>query len=175
MNIRTLLSHLRPPQAQHYAKPAPAKLLTGLPNSGSRSDAVRVTLSPASRMQAAPSAAELEKAAEMRALLGKYDFRNVTPREMALLANKLSEGYGELSREAIESFIGIEKNLVAEIDPDTRIDMVAHFDRMLAGAQQANTREPGYFDFTVQYRQLASKTLSDVMSFAASDRLHIAR
>jgi hypothetical protein len=113
-----------------------------------------------------------DSGSELRALLGQYDFHNISARQMAQVGGVLFERK-EISAHAAASFIGVETNLAEPLDPDKPIDMVQHFQRMSDAAAGANVREPGYFDFAVKYRQEATKALTDVMSFATDNRTHI--
>jgi hypothetical protein len=103
---------------------------------------------------------------ELRQLLAKYDFRSISPRQLAQLGGML-HARGLLSENAATSFIGVETNLAEPMDPDRPIDMVQHFQHMLDVALEAHAREPGDFDFAVRFRQEASQALRDVMALSA--------
>jgi hypothetical protein len=113
-----------------------------------------------------------KKADELRALLSKYDFNNITPRQMANLGGELFK-QGEISQDVACSFIGTEKDTVVELDENKPINMNKHFDFMLSVVTDAASKETG-FEFGLTYRQNASQALNDIQSFVKSDRLHIA-
>lgn len=135
----------------------------------SASPATRVTLS---REATAASSLTDQNATEMRELLGKYDFHNITPREMAKIGSELFSRR-ELSDVATSSFIGIENDLIVAQDPDKPIDVVAHFEHLLA--VEVRYEADAGTDNGVRFRQTGLDALRDVMSFASSDRLHISR
>jgi hypothetical protein len=132
------------------------------------SDAARTLASNAVKPES-PSA----ETSELRKFLSKFDFHNITPRQMAEVGGELFK-LEEVSEDVASAFIGVEMNLVNEMDPDQPIDMEKHFEHMLNVATGANAAEPGYFDFAVKFRQEASKALQDTISFISDDRSHIA-
>jgi hypothetical protein len=136
-------------------------------------EAVHVSLSKQAHgaVQSAPEAAT-QQLRDLRDELSTIDFHHVTPRRMAELGVKLF-ARGEISDTATTSFIGIEQNLVDALDPDAPIDVVAHFDRMLKDVANENEAESGAYEWGVQYRQIASRTLVDIMTYASSSRLHV--
>lgn len=113
--------------------------------------------------------AETKKADELRSLLSKYDFNNITPRQMANLGGELFKR-GEISDNVACSFIGVEKNTVVEMDENKPINMNKHFDLMLSIVTDAASKETGW-EFGLAYRQNASQALKDIQSFVKSDRL----
>jgi uncharacterized glyoxalase superfamily metalloenzyme YdcJ len=133
------------------------------------SPAARVTLSREATSASSPND---QNATEMREILGKYDFHSITPREMARIGTELFSRH-ELSDVATSAFIGIENNLIVAQDPDKPIDVVAHFEHLLAietRYEADNGTENG-----VRFRQTGLDALRDVISFASSDRPHISR
>jgi hypothetical protein len=132
-----------------------------------------VNISDAARSLSNQStAAEGREASELRDFLSKFDFRSITPRQLAQVGGALFER-GEISEDAASAFVGVETNLVESLNPDKPIDVVQHFQHMLSVAAAANEKEPGYFDFAVKFRQEASKALDDTISFVSDGRSHI--
>lgn len=138
------------------------------------SDAATVTLSKEARAagETANETAEGKNARELRELLSKFDFHSIAPRDMARLATELVKR-GEVASEDVSSFLTTDIDLMERAAPDAQMNMVEHFDRMLRAAESATVSEPVGFEYAVKYREQASELLSNVMSFAASDRLHI--
>jgi hypothetical protein len=117
------------------------------------------------------SVAETESAKELRNYLKQYDFHNISPNQMSQLGGMLFMR-GEISQDAVGSFISVEMNFADEPDPDKPMDMVAHFNMMLDVVEKEYKTDRS-FDFAVKYRQEASKGLADVLSFVKSNRNHI--
>ena len=174
MNISALFkkASLQPTLRIPQLRRAPA----ASPATTSAQSATTVQISDEARRQIAgtdsQSTATTDPAFQLRQLVAKYDFRSITPRQMAHVAGALFEAK-ELSENAATSFVGVDFNLAEQMDPDKPIDMVAHFKHMQDVAEDANVREPGYFDFAVKFREEASQALRDVMSFATDTRVHV--
>jgi hypothetical protein len=129
--------------------------------------AARVSLSPE---VAYASDAARKNATEMREFLGKFDFRNITPRQLSEIGSNLF-GREELTDVEASAFLGIEHNFATTQDPDKPMDAVAHFEKMLADehryAPEIGTRNG------VRFRQAGLEALRNVTSFVSSDRSHI--
>src|ERR1035437_4223560 len=110
-------------------------------------------------------------ASELRALIKQYDFHNITPRQMATLGGELYKR-GDLSIDNADSFIAVNIDTEVKINPDKPIDAVAHFNWMLDTFETAARRDSTMNSAAV-YRRQDSKALTDVISFANSDREHV--
>jgi hypothetical protein len=136
-----------------------------------------VSISEAARRKASAEKAGVDQpakddpASELRALVKQYDFHNITPRQMANLAGELYKR-GEISENAAGGFIGVELNTEVAMDENKPIDMVAHFKWILNNFEVA-ARNDSTLNDAVDFRRQDSKALSDVMSFADSNRQHV--
>lgn len=171
MDITALLRRAGPHQAQLRLPRLQLRSGDSFPTAAQ--SATTVHISNAARSMANKAAIHLKaasaEAAELREFLRAFDFSSITPNQMAQVGGRLFEKMA-ISESAASAFIGVEKNLVDEMDPDKAIDMYAHFQRMLDVATSASAAEPGYFDFAVKFRREASKALDDVTSFVSGDR-----
>ena len=142
--------------------------LVGRPLTTSEAPAVRVSLSPEA---SGAGAAARANASELRALLGKLDFRHISPRQMGQLGSELFTR-NEITDVEASAFIGIELAFATRRDPDEPLDVVALFEKLLSDELKYQA-EVGT-DNGVRFRQAGLEALRHVMSFVASDRLHIA-
>lgn len=173
MTITALFSPLNHSSALIIPRPT-----VTMPQSvGAVSSSAKITISNEARSALALDkqkilAGEAKGADELRSLLSQYDFNNITPRQMADLGGTLLMR-GEISQDVACCFIGIEKNLVVELDEIKPINLNEHFDFMLSVVADAARKESGW-EFGLSYRQNASKALNDIQSFVQSNRLHLA-
>lgn len=139
---------------------------------------VTVTISDAARRAAATASTNQENTGtiidlslELRELIKQYDFRNITPRQMANLAGELFDRK-VISQDAASNFIGVEKDTFVERNLDKPMDMIAHFQLMLDVVETNRLTDPSS-DFAVANRKHGSQTLADIISFAVSERTEI--
>lgn len=144
------------------------------------SPADTVTISNAGRQGASVNqvagSTETSAASKLRDFIKQYDFHNISPRQMTDVYVEIAKQEKFSSQKEADrfgSFISIEMNTVAEMDPNKPIDMVGHFKWMLNVAEGAASSDPTSYAFAVEYRKQASQALNDVMSFANSDRQHV--
>ncbi len=114
-------------------------------------------------------ATRLDVSLETDELIRKYDFHAITPNQFTQLGVELFRR-GEITQDAANSFISVEMNTVVEMNPNQPIDMVAHFQRMLAAAQKmAQSGETS--DFAVRYREQATNALSKLVEISEQGHL----
>lgn len=126
-----------------------------------------VTISDAARRAAendgVQKTAKAEAPAMIRDLLEDVDFRNITPRQMAVLGGKLFER-GYFPMQSASAFNGTELNTLVERDPNQPIDMIEHFRFMLDGVKEA-VRSDRTLSYGLSYWTNAVEALERLVSY----------
>lgn len=101
----------------------------------------------------------------LKDLLGKYDFKNVTPEQFAQLAGELL-ARKEISKEVAGNFMGTDLDKVESIPRNKPINMLEHMEMM---AEVAKTPSP----IAIKSRDEELSTLKNMISFAKGERLSL--